>query len=54
MLLLAGAILLVLAPLGLRLANAFPSNDSPALLPTLFVIGGLRSAMGITASILIS
>lgn len=54
MLLLAGAILLVLTPLALRLTGAFPDNDSPALLPTLFIVGAVRSAMGITASILIS
>lgn len=54
MVLLAGAISLVLAPLGLRLLGVFPDNQSPALLPTLFVIGAVRAAMGITAAILIS
>lgn len=53
-LLLSSAVALILAPLALRLLGWFPGNDSPALVPLLFVIGAVRAGLGITASILIS
>lgn len=54
MLLLVVTVGLSVAPLGLRLSGMFPSNDSPWLMPTLYGLGILRGALGITCAILVT
>lgn len=54
LLLIPVALLVAVAPIGLRLIGAFPSNDSPLIFGTIFVISIFAVGLGIIANILFS
>ena len=54
MLLIPVALLLAVAPVALRLFGAFPSNESPLIFGTIFVINIFAVGLGIVANILFS
>src|SRR5690606_21936435 len=54
MLLLPAGLIFAIGPVALRLVGAFPSNESAAIFPTIFVTNILSVGLGIIANILFS